>query len=108
MAHNFPADFLHENASKLEDIESKQQQTYGTQSDVSVVVGQPQSGATDTDALVSVNGFPDNGNEICFAILVGLLCSLPIGVVALVFASKKILLMSFKFKLRTPKAKLSM
>ena len=100
MAHNFKADFLHENASKLEEVDSKQQQTYGSpppysQSDVTVVVGQPQPGATDTGSLVYAEGFPDNGNEVCFAILVGLFCSLPMGIVALVFASKKILFFKF-------------
>ena len=87
MADTGKTEFLHENASKFDEVVTKQQDwdhvdnpppTYCPQT---VVVGQPLP-CSAVELSVS------NGDEIRASIFVTVCCCLPLGLLALVFASE--------------------
>ena len=86
-------DFLHKNDPKFEEEVTKQQKVYvsapPSYAPTSVVVGQPLNPQPGQGVMfINREELPPNGNAICFSVFVLLCCSLPMGIVALVFASK--------------------
>ena len=85
-------DFLHENAEKLEKYSSEMTKQ-GPPSDYpppyapsgsSVVVAQPQY--TQQVVMIQREELPKNDSAICASVFVLCCCSLPLGIIALVFA----------------------
>lgn len=85
-------EFLHENADKLEKYDSEMSKS-GQATDCpppyapagpQVVVAQPQY--SQQVVMAQREELPSNSNMVCFSVFVLLCCSLPLGIVALVFA----------------------
>ena len=93
--NNKRPDFHQQTPLKFDEAARKPQEGYGNPPPpyvpTSVVVGQPllnpQPGQQGV-IFIQREQLPPNGNAICFSVFVLLCCSLALGIIGLVFASK--------------------